>query len=278
MKISHPYAFPKVNIYEVVESFYHDLICENEKLIKFLDLHNNLQNLGAWENQSRTLIKSRLIDDLIGVKGMSQPSEKEKRMYKNYFIHSYTFLDSDSFLLTDLGSFIDVQIITSLFRDRLFRKKSILEIGGGYGRLCEALFKNSNFISRYTLIDVIPSSLTLCKDYLNANNLEVNYLDEDNGKDISLCHPLDFERSKMYFDLIINIESFQEMNQSWVDYYTNLINEKTKVGAYFYHSNSFNYKNHFKLNLGSEWMLLKSINHPRHWTNSHKSEIYKRVK
>jgi superfamily I DNA/RNA helicase len=75
-------------------------------------------------------------------------------------------------------------------------------------------------------------------------------------------------------DLVINVESFQEMTQDWVDAYLDIINMKTRSNSVFYHSNSFGYKNRFQLNLGAHWKLLTYINHPRHWTDSHRTEVY----
>jgi putative sugar O-methyltransferase len=39
-------------------------------------------------------------------------------------------------------------------------------------------------------------------------------------------------------DLFVNIESFQEMTQDWVDFWIDMIKKKSKSHSIFYHSNS----------------------------------------
>ena len=156
----------------------------------------------------------------------------------------------------------------------------ILEIGVGYGRFAEALIRNAGFDLHIDMVDVVPSSLALAKEYLSKSGIEVTSEPALVDEDVSVC--LHFPQSLDLIpdgstDLVINIESFQEMTQVWVDSWLEVIENKTTVGSIFYQSNYFNYKNLFDLPLGSNWILETSIQHPRHWTDGHRTEVWRRV-
>ena len=251
-------------------------------------MQNNLIDLGAWNNMSNpNYIKNstitRLIDDLIGISGMRRPNIKEFKEYKlflklnNFKFNSFQLYYSvfvKKILLTDLGTLVDFLIINSVLNKSTPIK--VMEIGGGYGRLAYGLIKNRE-ISKYILVDPIPSSIALAADYLDKNELIFKIISSiyQPLHRINLLHPSDLKIvPDNSIDLVINIESFQEMTQDWVDAYIDIINMKTRSNSVFYHSNSFGYKNRFQLNLGAHWKLLTSINHPRHWTDSHRTEVY----
>ena len=110
-------------------------------------------------------------------------------------------------------------------------KKSLLEIGAGYGRTCHAIISNFN-ISSYTICD-IGGCLELSKKYLQE------VLKEEDYKKISFVSPEDLVKSKDKFNLCINIDSFAEMDRDIVIRYLKFIDEncenfytKNPVGKY----------------------------------------------
>lgn len=254
-----------------------------------------MQDFGAWQIQidSEILHGARqfrdVIDDLIGIRGMDRPNSQELLSHLEFLSSSINpyfsvrkliadFNNSPNLVLTDLGSVCDVAIIKS-FLGKGARSHRILEIGGGYGRLAQALTDNGGYKLSYDMVDVVPSSLALAKSYLSMSGLSVaDGVGTSNPDSVLLHLPSSVENlPDRSVDLAINVESFQEMTQEWVDYWVSLINRKTKAGSYVYQSNAFEYRNMFDLNLGTNWRLLKSINHPRHWTNKHRTEVWQRV-
>ena len=280
------YKFPKIpiDLCSLENEYWSNL---NLSWEVFESLENpELANFGAWSEQvSRDLTPksvfdfTQVIDDLIGIRGMAPPSESDWKLYRN-FLRSYpntwkTYSIARNYKrnkLTDLGSVIDLTLMIPLFHKK--ESPKVLEIGGGYGRLLEAALSNKFKFSEWYLFDVVPSSLALAMEYLQQNG-DISRVVDRNG--IHFFQPSDLAKvNDDSIDLIINIESFQEMTQEWVDFWVDVINSKTKSGSYFYHSNSFSYKNRFNLNLGPNWGLVKEIDSPRHWSSGHKTEIWKR--
>lgn len=252
----------------------------------------DLADFGAWTTQINSDFELKFerplksyIDDLVGVRGMSRPTDSDLKRYVDYFRNNSNFnwdlkkiknqIKNSPLILADLGSVLDVLVIESLFSKE--QKISALEIGGGYGRLAPSVVENRGDISEWNLLDVLPSSLALANSYLRLNGLQPSLSMGDDTlhntirlSQISKLHMIQ-EKS---IDLIVNIESFQEMTQEWVSFWIEVINQKAKKGAYFYHSNSFNYKNNFHINLGPTWDLVRSIESPRHWTTEHLTEVW----
>ena len=283
----HGFKFSRVNPHKLqVKDIY--TIKTQDKTLSLMQ--NNLIDMGAWNDASNPIyIKnsttSRFMDDLIGISGMRVPKIKEVREYKSFlklnnyqfnFFRLYYSVFRKKILLTDLGTIVDFSIVNSVLNKS--NPISVMEIGGGYGRLAYGLLKNREILN-YILVDPIPSSIALAADYLDKNEFAfkiITSIDEQLHR-INLIHPSDLKIvPDNSVDLVINIESFQEMTQEWVDTYIDIINMKTRANSFFYHSNTFEYKNRFKLNLGAHWKLLTSFNHPRHWTDSHRTEVYVR--
>lgn len=280
------YKFPKTPINSCsLENEYWSELNLSWEMFESLEIPE-LTNFGAWSGQiSRDLNPksdfdfNQVIDDLIGVRGMAPPSELDWKRYRHFLqrhpnswrVYSIT-RDYQSNKLTDLGSVIDLTLLMPLFHKRDLPK--VFEIGGGYGRLLEAALSNKFRFSEWNLFDVVHSSLALAMEYLQRNGHVSRVVDR---KLFNFFQLSDLTKVKDHsIDLVVNIESFQEMTQEWVDFWVEVINSKTKSGSYFYHSNSFNYKNRFTLNLGPHWNLVKEIDSPRHWSSGHKTEIWKR--
>ena len=256
------------------------------------------RDFGAWQLQvdngysKGSEVFEQAIDDLIGVQGMARPSGYDLNRYLDYLIRLSPKWDLHTLFkdfsrirhlrMTDLGSAIDVAILSPLLLT-MRPELRVLEIGGGYGRLAEALLRNvgSKISLGIQMIDVVPSSLALAEAYLKSSGISTVRETESTNKPgafvrLSRAENISLVKSGSV-DIVVNIESFQEMTPDWVGWYLEEVNRITQPGSYFYQSNSFGYKNFFKLELGSKWRLEGSFNHPRHWTDSHRTEIWRRI-
>ena len=93
---------------------------------------------------------------------------------------------------------------------------SIIEIGAGFGRTAHTFLQLSNNIKEYIIID-LPEMIVLSKKYLES------VLDKEDFKKI-IFYEVGENIEKIYSDLVININSFQEMNGPVIDqYYENVI-------------------------------------------------------
>ena len=202
-----------------------------------------LANFGAWSEQvSRDLDPksdidfNQVIDDLIGIRGMAPPDESDWKLYRSFLERNHNSWRISSISrnykrskLTDLGSVVDLTLLIPLFE--MNESPKVLEIGGGYGRLLEAALSNKFKFSEWHLFDVVPSSLVLAMEYLEQNGHDIRFASR---KGISFFQPSDLPKVKnQSIDLIVNIESFQEMTQEWVDFWIEVINSKTKSGSFF---------------------------------------------
>ena len=119
------------------------------------------------------------MDPIVGVSGMQNATIGEVIKYfrwineilPNYWDWQRALDFAEHIKLTDLGSMMDASLIlsqTTLFGLGENRRIRILEIGGGYGRLAEALLANfADNIEQYDLVDAIPVSLDSARTYLN---------------------------------------------------------------------------------------------------------------
>ncbi|MDI7184880.1 putative sugar O-methyltransferase [Leptospira santarosai] len=102
----------------------------------------------------------------------------------------------------------------------------ILEIGAGFGRTCQALIKLSDAIKSYTIVD-LPEILSLSSSYLKKvlSNDEFEKIKFISTEDIHLVGNR---------DLIINIDSFQEMPRQTIKFY---MDNLVSTAKYFYSKN-----------------------------------------
>jgi putative sugar O-methyltransferase len=114
-----------------------------------------------------------------------------------------------------------------LFVDELLKEiKDICEIGAGFGRTCHSIFENFSNIKSYTIID-LPGCMTLSKRYL------AEVLSDQQFEKVSFLN-YDQARNIRNVDLIINIDSFAEMEKSTVIEYLSLIDSNS---LFFYSRN-----------------------------------------
>jgi len=265
----------------------------NDSTKEFLKRNPSLSNLGAWGDVVETdFINQKIrttaviLDYLIGVRGMSKPTVQEALAYVDYFNKSQFFkwnlrklfkdFKNHNLKFADLGSVCDVTILSQLITG--FEKPKVMEIGGGYGRLAQSFVSNQTSLIDWYLVDVVPSSLAFAVNFLKKSGINTNFhQDITSESTVNILSAKDLNLiPENSVSIVINIESFQEMTQEWVDFWVSQINQKTRSGSFFYHSNAFDYKNKFHLNLGTDWEKIDEIRHPRHWSESHRTEIFVR--
>lgn len=100
--------------------------------------------------------------------------------------------------------------------------KNIVEIGAGFGRTCQAFLSLIDSLERYIIID-LPKILQLSKNYLQKTLNEtqmnkVNFLDATNQQ----------SWGGIKSDLVINIDSFQEMPPATIDIYKKNVLQNSK--------------------------------------------------
>lgn len=118
--------------------------------------------------------------------------------------------DLDYLLAIGELQFLDTILISS---------KKIMEIGAGYGRTCHSILSTKKNIENYYIID-LPEMLILSNTYLQKVLNNENYV---KIKFISI-----FEIEDIETDLILNIDSMQEMDHNVVLNYLKYINTNTK--------------------------------------------------
>ena len=181
----------------------------------------------------------------------------------------------------DLGSLMDLNLLyafSALPRDGVTR---ILEVGGGYGRLAEAAWNIFGKTVQYVIIDSVPASLYYAKEYLSRACPEARigsyYTDafEMSRFDIAIIPAWHFERiNNLRYDICVNIESMQEMNQHHVDYYLNLFDALAVDGATIYIANAHDYYFQGSFNYPENWKKLFCVKTPRAWTFDHRTEMF----
>ena len=191
---------------------------------------------------------------------------------------------ANDLLITDLGSMLDINIISSFF-DPVAEKHNILEVGGGYGRLAEVFLNMYDGKSiKYVLLDVVPASLMYSYLYLSKNfpSLRIGFYYNEDPFDMDLfdCYIMpawhfDAPSFAGNFDCCINIQSMQEMNQYHTDYYLSLFNKILKDGSGIaYISNEKDYIFRGEWNYPKNWKLLLKTRTPRSWTRNSPTEVF----
>jgi putative sugar O-methyltransferase len=108
--------------------------------------------------------------------------------------------------------------------------QNVIEIGAGFGRTAQAIIRLVRNITTYTIVD-IPQVLALSACYLE----KVLSLDEFAKLDFVNAFEIDENfLNSLAVDLVINIDSFQEMPKETVRFYLENVVSKSK---YFYSKN-----------------------------------------
>jgi|GEM_PF-5090622 len=147
-----------------------------------------------------------------------------------------------------------------------------LEIGGGYGRLAEAMCNVYGKSVTYIMSDSVPISLMYSYLYLKKNlpnlNIGIYYLDKGPpaSYDIYIIPAWHLEEAcvGLTFDLLINIQSMQEMSNFHVNYYLNFFDLHSIPGSVIYLNNNKDYVYQGKWVYPEKWLL--HFRHPTPWS------------
>lgn len=185
----------------------------------------------------------------------------------------------------DLGSLMDLNLIFSHYAKQT-NITNLLEVGGGYGRLAEATFNIFGRSVCYVMADSVPASLYYAKKYLAHACPEARigwYYDHPDSfnvadYDISIVPAWHLAKVKSpSYDVCVNIESMQEMNQDHVDFFLKLFDSSTTLDALIYLSNSHDYYFRGTFNYPATWQRVLCANTPRSWTPNHPTEIFRKT-
>lgn len=267
-------------------------------------------NFGHWKHRvnldlsglslENDNITELCLDDILGSEGMQLPRIGTAFEYLNFIknivngkdevIESLlSQLSREELLLADLGSVMDTLLIDKIFSEvcTLENKKiTVLEIGGGYGRLTEALLlSQSNNLARYIMVDLIPSSVALSYEYLKSRfpseKIQLVLSGDEILEDSKvIIYPAWNLRNnpKFKFDLFINVESFQEMTHEFVEFWIEMAAHGLNENGFSYISNSRSYKNKGDWPIPSNWELVLQTETPRSWSPDHPTAIYQKTK
>jgi SAM-dependent methyltransferase len=187
----------------------------------------------------------------------------------------------------DLGSIMDLNLLYAYARAPERKVTRVLEVGGGYGRLAEVAFNIFGRSVTYVLVDAVPASLYYSREYLARAcpdaRIKSFYDDESesldlDGADIAIVPAWHFEKLNHYsYDVCVNIESMQEMNQDHVDYYLRLFQSVAADEATIYLSNARGYYFRGEFAYPRNWRKLFSSNTPRSWMPDHPTEILRKT-
>lgn len=230
--------------------------------------------IGGTEPPSRaTILKYRRFLERSDSLGLWQPNVEKNE-------------DGIPLLQADLGSIVDLNLLYAFAAS----KKSVtiaLEVGGGYGRLAEAAFNIFGRSLKYVIVDAVPASLYYSRKYLSLACPDArikSFYDEEGGDfdlenlDIAIIPSWHFERlNRFNYDICMNIESMQEMNQGHVNYYLGLFESVAADEATIYLSNAHDYYFRGVFNIPKNWQRLFCGNTPRSWTPDHPTEIFRKT-
>ena len=238
---------------------------------------------------------SKLLDPWVGVTGMQALSEEAVEKYEAFLrpIDHMQLLpgdilahgNSNGWRETDLGSVLDLSLVTSFFEGAPHERIAICEVGGGYGRLAEVFLETHRSRVHYVMIDAVPGSLMYAYYYLKSQfpELKIGSFYAGDVYDSSYdCYILPSWRTNVlrddFFDICLNIESMQEMQQHHVDFYLGLFDRLTVSGGGIYLSNARDYVFKGVWNIPLHWKTLYLNNTPRSWSADHPTHILRKNK
>jgi hypothetical protein len=186
----------------------------------------------------------------------------------------------------DLGSIMDVDFIHS-FMQRQPEVTRVLEVGGGYGRLAEAMLNVFGRSIRYVMVDAVPASLFYAKRYMAKACPQArvgSYYDGDpfdfEKFDCYVMPSWHFEKQNKYrYDACVNVLSFQEMAQQHVDYFLGLFDRVAEEDALIYLANAHDGPFRGTWNFPDTWEKRCCASSPRLlWALDNRIEIFAKRK
>jgi putative sugar O-methyltransferase len=204
---------------------------DDDFLNSFREPGNANNRLAAWDPFDKTMryYKFMLFHQL---------QKKDENFFCNYARLGKTNIGNPIAIKAKSGQDINLDLFFSVeefeFLDKEldFRKiNHIVEIGAGFGRTAQAMLKLVTNIRKYTIVD-LPEVLSLSSAYLKQ------VLNQNEFSKIDFIDATIFDENKndlKELDLVINIDSFQEMTPDTVKEYFDKIIAKSK---YFYSKNA----------------------------------------
>lgn len=184
-------------------------------LASFREPGNANNRLAAWDPYDKSMRYFKFLF-------FHQLQAKDHHFFSNYEKLGLTSLGNPVVLKASSGQAINLDHFFSveeyMFLDAHldFRKIGhVLEIGAGFGRTAQALVKLVANLKTYTIID-LPEVLALSSAYLKL------VLAEDEFAKLHFVDALSLDTERHDFppiDLVINIDSFQEMPRQTIQYY-----------------------------------------------------------
>lgn len=187
-------------------------------------------------------------------------------------------------MLADFKTAEEITMIQHITKD--IPKLNMLEIGGGYGRLAEGFMNVYGHEQIHcVLADSVPASIMYCYLYLRKSfpHLKIGIYYEDpkassNDFDIYIVPTWHLEsvcsRDQIQFNLLVNIQSMQEMSQWHVDYYLNLFDKIGADNAIVFLDNNKKWTFQGSWNYPKNWRLLFRQNTPSSWSDDCPTEIF----
>lgn len=240
----------------------------------------------------------KMMDPFVGITGLQNVNKDVVQEYyaylksidnlgilPNYFETNGEMKDeAHGLIITDLGSIIDINIISSFINPNT-NQCNILEVGGGYGRLAEVFFNiHGKEKVKYVLLDAVPASLMYSYLYLSKSfpDLRIGFYYHEDPFDMDVfdCYIMpswhfDVSNYAGTFDCCVNIQSMQEMNQYHVNYYLDMFNNALKDDSGIaYISNEKDYVFQGEWNYPKNWKLLLKTRTPRSWTRNSPTEVF----
>lgn len=188
-------------------------------------------------------------------------------------------------IIADLNTFMDLATLNKfVFSNERKDHITVLEVGGGYGRLAEGLLAEFPVIDLLIEVDSVIDSLCYCYSYLEVAfpEKQIMMLGYHSSPvqecDVVVCPSWRMESLKLdTVELFINISSFQEMYDEQVKMYVEWWQSLSLENSMFYISNSrdFYYRRNYEY--PQDWELLYKARTPRSNTPDFPTEVMRRM-
>lgn len=223
----------KVKTSKLWDSLVKDQFAKIDELFlsNFREPGNANNRLAAWDPYDKSMRYFKFLF-------FNQIRTKDSTFFDNYAkigltsIGNPVTLPSHSGQAINLDHFFSVEEYTFLSANLKFDNiEHVLEIGAGFGRTAQALIKLVENLAEYTIVD-IPEVLSLSRRYLEK------VLRKDEYAKINFINAASLRQDGYDFnrvDLVINIDSFQEMPEETILYY---FDRFIKDAKYFYSKNA----------------------------------------
>jgi putative sugar O-methyltransferase len=189
-----------------------------------------------------------------------------------------------NWLAADLYSIMDALEITAFLGPTPGPKVRILEVGGGWGRLAEMMLALFPGMIEYVMVDAVPISLVSADAYLRhalpgavIGNFARGDRYEPGAFDLYMIPSWELTHlGTARFDVVINIESFQEMTQEQVDLYLSWFDQMIADNGVAYIANSRDYVMKGAWNYPTSWRSMARHRTPRSWTRDNSTHLLRK--